>query len=474
MAVSLAIVSPTLAVSLNPQAIAEQVGGAIPLVYLISLVPVLLIAGGFAVLASRYKSVGSVVGLFRQTAGPRVAAISGFLLVGAYVMTFPGTLAAFGLFVEAAVFRLTGVMIADFWLLVMAVMLLVGGYIIALRPIRSVGNVLLSIEGLSVLVIVAVSLVGLGVMLSGGGSAEQQVTFTDFSLAGVSVSAIGIALTFAVVSVAGFEGAASVGESMRNPLRSVPMALVGTAVGAIVFYALVASVGVWAFGEEAADFASFSVASALPASLADEFTVPAVGTFVTFTAAATCLASVIGACVAGSRMFNILARQSLLPTGLAGEDATTGEPRSAMALTVISGAIASLLCLVLVGGEPFRVFELAGAVAGFLYLVVYAMVCSVALRLMVQQRAPHRGVADVPRSALCAGNLRCHLLPATRGLGSVGSGDGTGDRCRLSGSWPSRVVWKNYDSRARPSRRSSSIMRGRTSASGRPSSKRSR
>lgn len=62
---SLAIVSPTLAVSLNPQAIAEEVGGAIPLVFLIALVPVLLIAGGFAILAARYGSVASVVGLFR-------------------------------------------------------------------------------------------------------------------------------------------------------------------------------------------------------------------------------------------------------------------------------------------------------------------------------------------------------------------------------------------------------------------------
>lgn len=61
MAVSLAIVSPTLAVSLNPQAVVEQVGGAIPLVYLVALIPVLLIAGGFAILASRYGSVASHV-----------------------------------------------------------------------------------------------------------------------------------------------------------------------------------------------------------------------------------------------------------------------------------------------------------------------------------------------------------------------------------------------------------------------------
>ena len=384
---SLAIVSPTLAVSLNPQAIAEEVGGAIPLVFLIALVPVLLIAGGFAILAARYGSVASVVGLFRQTAGPRVAAVSGFLLVGAYLMTFPGTLAAFGLFVQTAVMRLTGSTISDVWMLPLAVGLLVLGYLIALRPIKTVGNLLLSIEGVSVMVITGVSLLALGVMQLGRGTPDQQVTFSDFSLAGVSLSALGIALTFAVVSVAGFEGASAVGESTKDPRRNVPLALVGTAVGAILFYALVASVGVWAFGEAAADFASFSLGSALPASLADEFAFTWVGTFVTLTGAATCLASVIGACVASSRLVAALVRRSLLPSALAQEDDVTAEPRRAMAVTVVGGAAVTLLCLFLVGGAPFRVFELGGAVAGFLYLAVYAMVCAVATVVMVRERS---------------------------------------------------------------------------------------
>lgn len=303
-------------------------------------------------------------------------------------MTFPGTLADFGLFVQTAVMRLTGSTMSDVWMLPLAAGLLLLGYLIALRPIKTVGNLLLSIEGVSVLVITGVSLLAFGVMILGRGSADQQVTFSDFSLAGVSMSALGIALTFALVSVAGFEGAAAVGESTKDPRRNVPLALVGTAVGAILFYALVASVGVWAFGEEAADFASFSLGSALPASLADELAFTWLGTFVTLTGAATCLASVIGACVASSRLVAALARRSLLPIALAQEDDVTAEPRRAMAATVVSGTAITLLCLFLVGGTPFRVFELGGAVAGFLYLAVYAMVCAVATVVMVRERSP--------------------------------------------------------------------------------------
>ena len=39
IAVSLAVVGPSMSVSLNPQAMAEQVGGAVPLVYVMALVP---------------------------------------------------------------------------------------------------------------------------------------------------------------------------------------------------------------------------------------------------------------------------------------------------------------------------------------------------------------------------------------------------------------------------------------------------
>lgn len=60
VAVSLAVVGPSMSVSLNPQAMAEQVGGAVPVVYVIALVPLATIALAFIVLTRRHGTAGSL------------------------------------------------------------------------------------------------------------------------------------------------------------------------------------------------------------------------------------------------------------------------------------------------------------------------------------------------------------------------------------------------------------------------------
>lgn len=385
VAVSLSIVSPTLAVSLNPQAIAEEVGGAVPLVYLLALGPILLIAGAFAVLTSRFGSVDSVVGLLTTTVGPRAGAVSGFVLLTAYLMAIPGTLSAFGMFSQGLLARAFSEDLADWWFFPVGVIVLVASFLIARSAIKSVGNVLLSIEGLSVVGIVLVSLTALFVMVRGLGSADQRVELTDLSLTGVNLPAIGVALTFAVVSVAGFEAAAAVGESTDNAKRNIPRAVVGTAVGAILFYAGVAAVAVWAFDDPTREFGSLEAQLSLPVALADEFFGTWVGTLLLALAALTCLAGSIGACVAGSRMLVGLARGGRLPRGLLQRRVKSEEPERALAATAILGIVATAGCVALVGPNLFKVFELAGVTTGFLFLTVYAAVCAVAARVLLRE-----------------------------------------------------------------------------------------
>ena len=51
-----------MSVSLNPQAIADQVGSAVPTAFLIALLPLTLILGSFVVLTKRRGTAGSVFG----------------------------------------------------------------------------------------------------------------------------------------------------------------------------------------------------------------------------------------------------------------------------------------------------------------------------------------------------------------------------------------------------------------------------
>ncbi|MFM8895686.1 MAG: hypothetical protein ACKOE2_09985 [Actinomycetales bacterium] len=68
---------PTMAVSLNPQAIAQQVGPAVPTLFIIAIVPLVLIAGSFALLTRRRATAGSVFGLVGAEIGPRSGVAAG-------------------------------------------------------------------------------------------------------------------------------------------------------------------------------------------------------------------------------------------------------------------------------------------------------------------------------------------------------------------------------------------------------------
>ena len=61
-------------------------------------------------------------------------------------------------------------------------------------------------------------------------------------------SGIGYAIVFSILSFAGFEGAATLGEELRNPLRNIPVDILGTCALAAAFCVVVAYTEVVGFG----------------------------------------------------------------------------------------------------------------------------------------------------------------------------------------------------------------------------------
>src|SRR3984957_5356674 len=86
--ISLALMAPSMAASINPQGTAGTVGRAGPLAFTISFVGVLLVASTFVRLTQRFHHSGSVYGFVGATLGPRAGVIAGWALAGTY--TFYG------------------------------------------------------------------------------------------------------------------------------------------------------------------------------------------------------------------------------------------------------------------------------------------------------------------------------------------------------------------------------------------------
>src|SRR5579862_3320384 len=83
--ISLALMAPSMAASINPQGTATTVGRAVPIAFGLAFVGVLFVAYTFVRLTQRFHHSGSVYGFVGATLGPRAGVIAGWALAGTYV-----------------------------------------------------------------------------------------------------------------------------------------------------------------------------------------------------------------------------------------------------------------------------------------------------------------------------------------------------------------------------------------------------
>src|SRR6202020_2026975 len=95
---SIALMAPSMAANINPQASAATAGRAVPLAFLIAAVGVLLVAYTFVRLCQYYRHSGSAYAFVGATLGPRAGVVAGWGLVGTYTFYAVTTAGAAGVF----------------------------------------------------------------------------------------------------------------------------------------------------------------------------------------------------------------------------------------------------------------------------------------------------------------------------------------------------------------------------------------
>ena len=257
LALSVALVGPTLAMSGNGQGLIGTVGKAIPLVFLIGLVGVSLVGYSFVRLTRHLNHAGSAYGLVGGTIGPRTGFFSGFAMLGAYWGFSIGTLALTAAFTNAFIAQMQPGNENPYqlpWLLVVvvgaAISLLLSG-----RDIRLLAKILLAIEGIGILSMIVLVVV----IFAKGGAPSTGFDFSVFSFSGggVSASAVISGVVAAFLSWAGFEACASMGEETDDPGRNIPRALAGTLLLTGVLFVVVMFAQVIGFGTDQAGLDAF-------------------------------------------------------------------------------------------------------------------------------------------------------------------------------------------------------------------------
>ena len=381
---SLALMAPSMAANINPQGTAGTARPTVPLAFALATIGVLLIAYTFVRLCQRFNHAGSVYGFVGATLGPRAGVIAGWALLGTYVFYGVVTSTAAGIFGAAALDALGVWTGQPPWAgFAVGSVALLAVLALAVAPVRGGTRTLLTIEVATVALILVVSVIVLVRLATGTAPGGRTVDFSVFTVApGTDASALFLGVVFGFLSFAGFEAAATLGEEAREPRRSIPRAILGTAIFGGIYFVFVTAVEMMGFGTDEAGVAAFIASSSLLGDLGAQYVAAWVGHLITVGAAISAFGCALACAVSAARMLYALSRDGLGPAALARVSPTRGTPGRATVAVVIAMYVIIGLTWFGLRGAPFDLFVASGTIGTLILLVVYALATIGAARLL--------------------------------------------------------------------------------------------
>ena len=371
IALSIAIMAPTAAMALNGVAIAGLIGRAVPLAFVFALVGVLFVSYAFVQLTREVNHAGSVYAFAGLTLGPRAGFLAGWALLGTYLAFTVASTAEVGLFFSS-VLASTGIAAnADWiWIALVALALVV---FIARGDIRVAARSLLTMEGLSVALIVILVVVILARLIAGTAPGERTFALGDaFSLpSGTSLDAVATAAVFGFLSFAGFEGAAALGEETDEPGRNIPRAIFLAPLTVGIFYLIVILSQTLGFGTGAEGVKAFSGSSSPLGDLSKLYVGAGLEDAINLGATISAFASALGTATAGSRVLFAMSRDSLRERHpFVRISSRSGAPIGALAVVMLIG-LGGLIGQRVAGTNAVNAFFYPGTIGVLSLMVAY-------------------------------------------------------------------------------------------------------
>jgi len=244
---------------------------------------------------------------------------------------------------------------------------------VAYRDVKLSAELMLWIEAVSVsliLIVLAVMFFHFGI----------RIDLDQLRLKGVSGARLGPALVLAMFTFVGFESATTLGGEAKDPTRTIPRAVLQSAILGGVFFMLCSYSEVLGFRGESAMLSQ----SASPLhQLAARIGVSPLGVGIDLGAAVAMFACVLACTTAAARVLLKMAQGGLLPQALARANQRHGTPGAAIALSAgLMFLSTAALALGRVTGSDM--YDWMGSLAVFGFLTAYALV---ALALPFARRA---------------------------------------------------------------------------------------
>jgi amino acid transporter len=370
LAQSVSAMAPSTSACLTIPLVFARAGNATWFVYLLATISMLLVGFCVSRFARMSASPGSLYTYTANTLPPAFGVAAAWGLLLAYVAT--GASVAGGALYYATVLSEQFFHWAPPAIPMLALVCAVAGFI-AYRDVKLSAEVMLWIEAVS-LGLIAIVLVLLPVHIG------FQLDTSQFRLRGVSFSGLGPALVLSIFSFVGFEGATTLGGEVRDPLRTIPRAVMQCAFLAGGFFMLCAYSEVLGFRGQAAALSSSTSPLHMLAAKAH---VSPLGVAIDCGAFVSMFACVLACATAAARVLLRMAHDKLLPAALQHTSPRHGTPGAAVALS-IALMFAATTAMALLGDSGSTMYDLLGSLSVFGFLTAYALV---ALALPFARRA---------------------------------------------------------------------------------------
>jgi amino acid transporter len=382
LAQSVSTMAPTTTPAATIPLVCALAGNGTWLAYVLATVAILLVALCISRFARHSASPGSLYNYASMILPPWLQATVAWSLLLAYVATGSSVIGGFYHYANLLLHDATG---HGFSAVLLAVFVTGVSIWIAYRDVKISARLMLWIEATSVTVILL--LVVLLLVRHGWHWDEEQL-----HLRGMTGSGLRLGLVLALFSFVGFESATTLGSEARNPLKTIPRAVISSALLGGAFFTVCAYAEVLGFHTVGQDLGKSDAPMYVLARVGG---VPVFGLMIDIGALISLFAGTLACITAAARVLLLMAHNGLAHGMLRSTHAQNRTPSLAVLITG-TAALLPVAVLAARGASGLDVYGWMGSLATYGFIVAYGLVCMALPRYLRNHGVSRTGARIIP------------------------------------------------------------------------------
>lgn len=382
LAQSVSTISPTATPVATIPLVCALAGNGTWLAYVLATCAIFLVALCVSKFARYSASPGSLYSYAATALPPSLGAITAWSLLLAYVATGSSVIGGFYHYGNLLMHDATGHTTST---VVLALLVTAVSMWIAWRDVKISARLMLWIEVVSVsLILFVVALV----LVKHGWHIDRE----QLGLHGMTGSGLRLGLVLALFSFVGFESATTLGAEARDPLKTIPRAVIQSALICGAMFTVCAyaeDLGLRLAGQ------NLGTSSAPMRVVAEVAGVRMLGELIDIGALVSLFACTLACITAAARVLLLMSHRGLAHGSLRTTHARNETPSRAVIVTGIA-AVLPVVILAARGADGLDVYGWMGSLATYGFIVAYALVCSVLPRYLRKHNAYRPGAQVIP------------------------------------------------------------------------------